>query len=945
MGVSSRWIAAVVAALLCFGGCWTGLAIEKTLDTGSQVGVSSVPLVVVLAVMGAWAERAREKKQSAAGLRDRVGASAEGSSQAQVTGQVSGGFVFGPGTSMTSPVFNVGVQEDLGKEPLRDELAGSGLVKGDSQQRFAGWPLAEVTDPFALEVHWPVSMDDSPSGLPVLPTYVQREHDKVLSAVVRKADTGSSEIAVLVGGSSTGKTRACWEALNLLRGQPSSWRLWHPIDPSRPDAALRDLLSIGPRSVVWLNEAQFYLDTSDPLGERVAARIREILRDPSKRPVLVLATLWPQFWSILTTRPPAEQEDTHAQARELLSGRDITVPGAFTVTEVQSLTDATDPRLVMAANARDGQVVQFLAGAPELLARYRNAPPIATALISAAIDGRRLGMGVALSLSFLEAAAGGYVTEDEWDRLDEDWLSQALTYTAADSKGTRGPLTPIHSRSSRDGSYSQGSAWRLADYLDQHGRKSRHSVIPPKTFWTAAARFASPGELSALARAAEVRGLFQAAAQLRKRAARHGDSGAAAALITSLHTAHLAVAEAAIWAAEYARLDDPRAVAWLLWAMANADADDQVEALLARNPAAHANLDDCYAVSRLVLALWNAGADEQVGILASRAAGHANVTDPYGVARLLRALRSAGTVEQAAILAGRAAAEVNLDDSRAVARLLGEIRVSGATEVAAALLARNPAALARPDDPRAIAWLLRELGEAGAGDQVKILAAHANLDDPRAVARLLKELREADALDWAKDLFARDPAASVELDDPIAVASLLRELRRAGAASQVKILLARIPDAQTNLDDPNGVASLLRELRRSSAPVKVWATHAVEIAVLDEAGAVARLLWTLCRVGADDQATALLARDPAASVRMDDARGVGSLLHELREAGAGDQASALLARDPAASMRVDDARGVGSLLHELREAGADDQASALLARDPAASVKIGRAHV
>ena len=35
-------------------------------------------------------------------------------------------------------------------------------------------------------------------------------------------------------------------------------------------------------------------------------------------------------------------------------------------------------------------MIQFLAGAPELLARYRNAPPAAGALIHAAMDARRL---------------------------------------------------------------------------------------------------------------------------------------------------------------------------------------------------------------------------------------------------------------------------------------------------------------------------------------------------------------------------------------------------------------------------------------------------------------------------------------------------------------------------------------------------------------------------
>ena len=182
--------------------------------------------------------------------------------------------------------------------------------------RSAARPLYEVTDPFALEVHRPVQPEDPPPGLPALPAYVPREHDTELSSLVRAAAEGSSGIAVLVGGSSTGKTRACWEALQLLRDRPEKWWLCHPIDPSRPDAALRELPGIGPRTVVWLNEAQFYLDVADGgLGERVAAGLRELLRDPARAPVLVLATLWPQFWDALTARP-AGGADPHAQARE-----------------------------------------------------------------------------------------------------------------------------------------------------------------------------------------------------------------------------------------------------------------------------------------------------------------------------------------------------------------------------------------------------------------------------------------------------------------------------------------------------------------------------------------------------------------------------------------------------------------------------------------------------
>ena len=101
-------------------------------------------------------------------------------------------------------------------------------------------------------------------------------------------------------------------------------------------------------------------------------------------------------------------------------------------------------------------MIQFLAGAPELLARYHNAPPAAAALIDAAMDARRLGMGAGLPLAFLEAAAPGYLTDAEWDGLGEDWLEQALAYAVVPCKGARGPLTRIRPRPARHAARHRG---------------------------------------------------------------------------------------------------------------------------------------------------------------------------------------------------------------------------------------------------------------------------------------------------------------------------------------------------------------------------------------------------------------------------------------------------------------------------------------------------------
>jgi hypothetical protein len=832
----------------------------------------------------------------------------------------------------------------------------------------AGRPLGEVTDPFTLEVHRPVQPDAPQRALPALPAYVAREHDTELARVVAAAADGRSGIAVLVGGSSTGKTRACWEALRLLRERGRPWRLWHPIDPSRPEAALRDLGSIGPRTVVWLNEAQFYLGVSSGgLGERVAAGLRELLRDPARTPVLVLATLWPEYWDRLTARPPAGA-DPHAHARELMTGRDITVPAAFPDARLKLLAGASDPRLAQAAAAaEDGQVIQFLAGAPVLMARYRNAPPAAAALIRAAMDARRLGMGAALPLAFLQAATPGYLTDANWDGLGDDWLEQALAYTAAPCNGIRGPLTRIRPRTTGSAGPATGPAYRLADYLDQHGRRARRLHIPAADFWDLAARFADPRDLRALARSAEDRGLLRHAAFLRKHATSHGNAREAASLVRDCYHLRPGMADPnpAQWAAAHAALDNPADVAGLLAALREARAEEQTAALLARDPGAHASLDDPGAVTKLLAALREAGAKEQAVALATRAAAHTALDNLGAVAGLLTALREVGAEEQAVALATRAAAHVALDNPLDVAGLVAALREAGAKEQAVALATRAAAHTAL-DNLGAVAGLLTALREVGAEEQAVALAvraaAHAALDDPTAVAELLIALREAGAEEQTAALAAR-AAAHAALDDPTAVTWLLAALRKAGAEEHTAAFLARDPSAHVTLDDPLGLALLLVALREAGAEAQtaalaaraaahaalddsavgllltaLWEARMEEQtatlaarATLDKLFVVEALLNALRKAGAEEQTAALAAR-AAAHAALDDPFDVAELLTAFRKAEAAEPTAALLVRDPAAHAALDNPGKVAHLLTALREVGAQEQTGVLAAR-------------
>jgi hypothetical protein len=364
----------------------------------------------------------------------------------------------------------------------------------------------------------------------VLPVYVPREQDAELAPRVKQVLAGESAIVTLVGESSTGKTRTFWEVLQAL---PAGWRVWHPLRPDEPGALLTGVDTITPQTVVWLNEAQRYLLIPDNnRGEEVAAALRELLRHPARGPVLILATLWPKYWDALTVDHVAGQPDPHAQARALLSGTDIFVPIGFTKQDLEKVRTAAaeDWRLEEALEqAEDGQITQYLAGAPQLLQRYRNAPRPAQALIEAAMDLRRLGHGPALPLALLAAATPSYLSDQEWDEAGDDWLEQALAYTARPCRGARGPLTRIRPRPGQP-AHDQ-PLYRLAAYLEQVGRIDRWLVVPPTGFWLAATESSAPDDAARLGLAAENRGRIRLASHLYERAALAGNSSALVGLV------------------------------------------------------------------------------------------------------------------------------------------------------------------------------------------------------------------------------------------------------------------------------------------------------------------------------------------------------------------------------------------------------------------------------
>ncbi|MFF9244822.1 hypothetical protein ACF1AY_38880 [Streptomyces sp. NPDC014776] len=279
------------------------------------------------------------------------------------------------------------------------------------------------------------------------------------------------------------------------------WRLWHPFDPTRARAALEDLHRVGPQTVVWLNEAQHYL--GDPsAGEEIAAAVHALLTDPQRGPVLVLGTLWPDYANQYIAPPTPEGADPHSRVRELLAGRIVSIPNCFdsgALDEARELAEGGD-RLLADALTRagtDGRLAQDLAGGPALLERYQTGSPAARALLEAAMDARRLGVGPHLPQAFLTDAAPDYLHDSDWNQLTDDWADKAYAELATRVHGKHAPLSRITPRPQRrpldpstpaDAPPPQpmGPVFRLADYLEQHGRTTRWHLCPPASFWHAA---------------------------------------------------------------------------------------------------------------------------------------------------------------------------------------------------------------------------------------------------------------------------------------------------------------------------------------------------------------------------------------------------------------------------------------------------------------------------
>ncbi|MGW5647012.1 hypothetical protein ACWEV3_26375 [Saccharopolyspora sp. NPDC003752] len=404
-------------------------------------------------------------------------------------------------------------------EIARNEAAGefthllqAGTVNGEvhfhaPHTARSGRPPRPVTEwgPFDLDVHRAIQAPPAEEALPELPSYLRRAHDDELDAELR--EPARSRMVVLTGGSSTGKTRALYEAITgheVLR----SWELHHP---RTADELVGRLLSgqVEPRSVLWLNETQNFL--TGPGGAEATAWLLTLLDGSIPGPVVVLGTLWPQYWSDLVD---TTNENPHARSLLLHSVRRIRVAERFSDEDLAALrgTGSVDPRLSLAISSagRARQVIQTLAGGPALVDRHEHPDTAedryAAAIVTAVIDAHHLGHHGPLSRPLLADAAPGYL--DEQDRIDApaDWFERGIRCAAEESLHGITALIPRR----RQAGTGAADGYELHDYLKQHGQAVRRAALVPDSLWQALlAHTAEPEDLERLTTSAYERLLYR----------------------------------------------------------------------------------------------------------------------------------------------------------------------------------------------------------------------------------------------------------------------------------------------------------------------------------------------------------------------------------------------------------------------------------------------------
>ncbi|MGW1376196.1 tetratricopeptide repeat protein [Streptomyces sp. NPDC002446] len=333
---------------------------------------------------------------------------------------------------------------------------------------------------------------------------------------------------------------------------------WELVAPANARALLRWIEEDAtPQTVLWLNELGNFLAGAN--GTSVADALRGLFAD--KRQIVAIGTLWPNEWQMYAGNDSEPLKGPSAVGQLLGSALRVDVPSQFSAAEWDRASAQRALTFATKSCTTTRKLTQFLAATPDLLQRYADADPYSRALLTAAMDARRLGYRALLSPELLEHAAAGYL--DDRHRADPpfNWFTCALRYATTEVKATVAPLTPLRVTSG----VGPADGFRLADSLDEYARLARSQKPVPATLWDALVAAADdPDDLERLGIAAQSRCYYRYMALFCRPAAARGRRIARYLVVRNLEDQNRTEEARAlrISAAEAGDTDEMRHLSW-----------------------------------------------------------------------------------------------------------------------------------------------------------------------------------------------------------------------------------------------------------------------------------------------------------------------------------------------------------------------------------------------
>jgi TPR repeat protein len=291
--------------------------------------------------------------------------------------------------------------------PLAEGRSLAGLVDVLAQGRL---PRVSELDPYTLGA--------TPSKYGNADTYGQRDEyvprakDASLATAFRPG-----RLVVLAGPSKAGKTRTAFEVLRT-HGDWKAALLVAPAPQSLNELVRHPVLTSSDPLVIWLDELQRFLP---PTGDLSQAMIGHLLERPG--PVVLLGTIRTYQRDLL-----------RGTEGELIREARMVLDSAVLIELASSRRDPNEQARAATvypeASPRTEGLAEILAGAPELLRRYRDAAitdPLLHTLVQACVDWGRCGLARPIPEPDLLALARAALKESPPDLiLGEHEIDEAL---------------------------------------------------------------------------------------------------------------------------------------------------------------------------------------------------------------------------------------------------------------------------------------------------------------------------------------------------------------------------------------------------------------------------------------------------------------------------------------------------------------------------------------